>query len=36
MDHALSLPICGDTGQSKDLRAVEAHQNPTGLAYAEI
>jgi hypothetical protein len=36
MDHALSLPYCDDTGQSKDLRAVEAHQNPTRLAYAEI
>jgi GTP cyclohydrolase II len=35
MDHALSLPYCDDTGQSKDLRAVEAHQNPTRLAYAE-
>jgi len=36
MDHALSLPRCDDTGHSKDLRAVEAHQNPTRLAYAEI
>jgi GTP cyclohydrolase II len=36
MDHALRLPDCDDTGQSKDLRAVEAHQNPACLAYAEI
>jgi 3,4-dihydroxy 2-butanone 4-phosphate synthase/GTP cyclohydrolase II len=36
MGHALSLPYCDDTGQSKDLRAVEAHQNPTRPAYAEI
>jgi GTP cyclohydrolase II len=36
MGHALSLPYCDDTGRSKDLRAVEAHQTPTRLAYAEI
>ena len=32
----LSAAMRDDTGQSKDLRAVEAHQNPTRLAYAEI
>jgi GTP cyclohydrolase II len=36
MHHALNLPRCDDTGKSKDLRAVEAPQNPTRLAYAEI
>jgi 3,4-dihydroxy 2-butanone 4-phosphate synthase/GTP cyclohydrolase II len=36
MEHALSLPYCDDTGHSKELRAVEAHQNLTRLAYAEI
>jgi GTP cyclohydrolase II len=35
MDHALSLPYRDDTGLSKDLRAVEAHRNPTRLGYAE-
>jgi GTP cyclohydrolase II len=36
MDHALSLPDCDGTGQSKDLRAAAVHRNPTRVAYAEI
>ncbi len=35
MDHALSLLQSDGTGRTNDLRAVEAEQNPTGVAYAE-
>jgi GTP cyclohydrolase II len=34
MDHALSLPCCDGTSQSKDLRAVEAYRKPTRVACA--
>jgi GTP cyclohydrolase II len=36
MDHALRLHYCDGTDQSKFWRALEAHQNPTRLAYTEI
>jgi len=36
MDHALKLLYCDGAGQQKDLRAVEAQQNPARLACTEI
>jgi hypothetical protein len=36
MNHALSLLESRGNGHTKDLRAVEAERNPTGVAYAEI